>query len=235
MKKFCILLSLCLLLGLTGCGSTAPESSRVEEGGTPSLTTAPEPTPEPTATPEPIATAGATQSPAPESFEEPAEPQGGKPLVVYFSWSGNTEQVALEIAGQTEAEVFKIQPETPYTTDYDEMLEIATEEQRENTRPAISGELPDLDGVDTVYLGYPNWWGDMPMILYSYLDAADLTGKTVCPFVTSGGSGLSGTVGTIRELEPGADVTEGLSLGSAEAANCGDAVSAWLIEIGTKQ
>lgn len=227
MKKLSILLSLCLLLGLTGCGGTA--SSRVEEYGTPSLTITPEPTPEPTATPEPAPAS------TPESSEEPAEPQGGKSLVVYFSWSGNTEQVALEIAGQTGAEVFKIQPETPYTTDYDEMLEIATGEQRESARPAISGELPNLDGVDTVYLGYPNWWGDMPMILYTYLDAADLTGKTVCPFVTSGGSGLSGTVGTIRELEPGATVTEGLSLGSGEAASCGDAVSAWLTEIGTKQ
>lgn len=226
MKRFFTgLCAIALLLCLTACGgeaSSLPQSSAaISSASEPAPASTPEATPSPEAAP----------TPKPDSSMEPEEPEHDQSLVVYFSWSGNTEQVALEIAAQTGAQVFKIEPETPYTTDYDELLELAGQEQRESAKPTISGELPDLSGINTVYFGYPIWWGDMPMILYSYLDAADLSGKTICPFVTSGGSGLSGTVETIREMEPEAVVTGGLSLGSGEAASCKDSVAAWLAEI----
>lgn len=155
----------------------------------------------------------------------------GTALIAYFSWSGNTEAVAQEIQAQTGADLFEIVPAEPYTDDYNELLDIAQEEQSSDARPAIA-ETVDLSGYDTVYLGFPNWWGDMPMILYTFLDEYDLSGKTVAPFNTSGGSGFSGSLDTIAEMEPEAEITEGLSLGDGEAEDCADVVEEWLANIG---
>ena len=155
----------------------------------------------------------------------------GTALIAYFSWSGNTETVAQEIQAQTGADLFEIVPAEPYTDDYNELLDIAQEEQSSDARPAIS-ETVDLSSYDTVYLGFPNWWGDMPMILYTFLDEYDLSGKTIAPFNTSGGSGFSGSLDTIAEMEPEAEITEGLSLGDGEAEDCADDVAEWLANIG---
>ncbi len=155
----------------------------------------------------------------------------GGALVAYFSWSGNTEAVAQEIQAQTGADLFEIVPAEPYTDDYNELLDIAQEEQSSDARPAIA-ETVDLSTYDTVYLGFPNWWGDMPMIMYTFLDEYDLSGKTIAPFNTSGGSGFSGSLDTIAEMEPDAEIKEGLSLGSSEAEDCADTVSGWLNSIG---
>lgn len=155
----------------------------------------------------------------------------GTALIAYFSWSGNTEAVAQEIQAQTGADMFEIVPAEPYTDDYNELLDIAQEEQSSGARPAIA-ETVDLSGYDTVYLGFPNWWGDMPMILYTFLDEYDLSGKTVVPFNTSGGSGFSGSLDTIADMEPEAEIAEGLSLGDGEAEDCADDVAEWLSNIG---
>ena len=155
----------------------------------------------------------------------------GTALIAYFSWSGNTEAVAQEIQAQTGADLFEIVPAEPYTDDYDELLDIAQDEQSSDARPAIA-ETVDLSSYDTVYLGFPNWWGDMPMILYTFLDEYDLSGKTIAPFNTSGGSGFSGSLDTIAEMEPEAEITEGLSLGDEEAEDCADDVAEWLVNIG---
>lgn len=155
----------------------------------------------------------------------------GTALIAYFSWSGNTEAVAQEIQAQTGADMFEIVPAEPYTDDYNELLDIAQEEQSSGARPAIA-ETVDLSGYDTVYLGFPNWWGDMPMILYTFLDEYDLSGKTVVPFNTSGGSGFSGSLDTIADMEPEAEIAEGLSLGDGEAEDCADDVAEWLNNIG---
>lgn len=153
-------------------------------------------------------------------------------LIVYFSWSGNTEAVATEIQNQTSADSFRLVPVEPYTDDYDALLDIAQEEQRNNARPKISGSIENFDSYEVIFLGYPNWWGDMPMILYSFLEDYDLSGKTVVPFVTSGGSGFSDTISTIEGMEPDANVLEGLSLGSSQAANPGSAITEWLNRVG---
>ena len=107
-----------------------------------------------------------------------------------------------------------------------------TDDIEEGTDTAAIAETVDLSGYDTVYLGFPNWWGDMPMILYTFLDEYDLSGKTIAPFNTSGGSGFSGSLDTIAEMEPEAEITEGLSLGDGEAEDCTDEVAEWLADIG---
>ena len=175
-------------------------------------------------------TTEAVQEENAENGEESSEGDGSA-LIVYFSWSGNTEAVAQEIQRQTGADLFEIVPAQPYTDDYDELLDIAQEEQSSDARPAIADTV-DLSGYDTIFLGFPNWWGDMPMIIYTFLDEYDLSGKTVAPFNTSGGSGFSDSLDTIAEMEPEARITEGLSLGSSEAEDCSDTVSGWLGSIG---
>ena len=157
---------------------------------------------------------------------------GSKSLVVYFSWSGNTENVAKSIQSQTDSDIFEIVPATPYSDDYDTVVDLAQEEQRNNARPAISGSAINIEQYDVIYVGFPNWWGDMPMILYTFFDTYDLSGKTVALFCTSGGSGLSGTVNEVKSLEPNATVTQGLHIDSGSASNPDSAVSDWLDDIG---
>lgn len=157
---------------------------------------------------------------------------GTKSLVVYFSWSGNTENVAKSIQTQTAADIFEIVPETPYSDDYDTVIDFAQEEQRNNARPAISNSIENIEQYDVIYVGFPNWWGDMPMILYTFFDIYDLSGKTVALFCTSGGSGLSGTVNEVKSLEPNVTVTEGLHIGSGSSSNPDSAVNEWLNDIG---
>lgn len=151
-------------------------------------------------------------------------------LVVYFSRTGNTAAVAEEIREQIGADAFEIVPVEAYSEDYDTVTAVAQEEQNNNARPEIRDRIDNLDQYDTVYVGYPIWWGDMPMILYTFFDTYDLSGKTVRPFCTSGGSGLSQTVEAIRDLEPDATVTEGLHIRDAEDNQMPSEVTAWLTD-----
>lgn len=157
---------------------------------------------------------------------------GVKSLVVYFSWSGNTENVAKSVKSQTGSDIFEIIPATPYSDDYDTVVDLAQEEQRNNTRPEILGSIENIEQYDAIYVGFPNWWGDMPMILYTFFDTYDLSGKTVALFCTSGGSGLSNTVNEVKTLEPNAAVTDGLHIRDNAADNTESAVSEWLNKIG---
>ena len=111
-------------------------------------------------------------------------------------------------------------------------MDLAQAEQSEDARPAIADSIENIADYDVIYVGYPNWWGDMPMILYTFFDSYDFSGKTVAPFCTSGGSGLSNTVNKMKELEPEATVTDGLHIGSGSSSNPDNAVSEWLSEIG---
>ena len=129
-------------------------------------------------------------------------------------------------------DIVKLETEEPYTDNYNDLLDIAQEEQRENARPALSTKIDNIDEYDTIFLGYPNWWGDMPMPIYTFLDEYDLSGKTIAPFITHGGSGLSGTPENIKKEEPNATVTEGLAVNGSSSRNSQSTVNNWLAEIG---
>ena len=159
-------------------------------------------------------------------------PNADKVLVLYFSQSGNTEAVANFIHDAVGGDIVKLETETPYPSDYDELVDYAQEEQRENARPALSTNIDNIDEYDTIFLGYPNWWGDMPMPIYTFLDEYDLSGKTIAPFITHGGSGLSGTPENIKEEEPNATVTEGLAVSGSSSRNAQSTVNNWLSQIG---
>lgn len=167
--------------------------------------------------------------PEDSSLSDESVPQS---LVVYFSWSGNTKNVAEAIQAQTDSDIFEIVPTVPYSDDYDTVVNFAQEEQRNNARPAISENIENIEQYDIIYVGFPNWWGDMPMILYTFFDTYDLSGKTVALFCTSGGSGLSNTVNEVKSLEPDATVTEGLHIGSGSASAPDALVTEWLNRIG---
>ena len=142
--------------------------------------------------------------------------------------TGNTGLAAHWISDAAGGDLFSIQTEEKYPGDYDDTVDHGQEEQSENARPKLSSHVDHMDQYDVVFLGYPNWWGDMPMAVYSFLDEYDLSGKTVIPFVTSGGSGFFDTVSAIKEEEPDADVQEGLELSDSETADSEDEVKSWV-------
>src|SRR5699024_809705 len=109
----------------------------------------------------------------------------------------------------------------------------AAEEQDEEARPQLASQLENADQCDTILLGYPNWWGDMPMPLYTFLEEYDFSGKTIIPFTAHGGSGFSDTVSTISELQPSAEVSsEGLSISRNAVADAEDEISSWAAGLG---
>jgi flavodoxin len=131
-------------------------------------------------------------------------------LVTYFSHAGenysvgvieegNTAKLAKVIAEQTGAELFEIVPVVDYPHSYDECLEVATAEQREGARPEYVGDVENWDQYDTIFIGYPIWWGDTPRIVSNFVEHVDLTGKTLAVFFTSGSSGLGNSMKHLEE------------------------------------
>lgn len=146
--------------------------------------------------------------------------------------TGNTGVVADMIAQATGANLFSIRTVEQYPDTYDATIDQGQQEQSDGARPELATHLENLDSYDTIFLGFPNWWGDMPMAVYTFLDEVDLSGKTVIPFVTSGGSGFSNTISTIQQMEPQATVQEGLSIGASSATGAQQQVESWLSELG---
>ena len=123
---------------------------------------------------------------------------------------GNTQYVAALIQQATGGDLFLIETAKKYPADYDETDQLGGKENRERSRPALASHVDDIAGYDMIYLGYPNWYYDMPMAVYAFLEEYDLSGKTIIPFVTSGGSGFSKSISEIQSLQPNAEVlTEG--------------------------
>lgn len=146
----------------------------------------------------------------------------GKRLVVFFSHTGenynvgnidkgNTHIVADFIAEATGADIFEIKPEKAYPFNYDECIEVAKEELHVNARPAIKGYVK-VEDYDTIYIGYPQWWGEPPMCVYTFIDSHDWTGKTVIPFVTHEGSGMGSTDRKIAAACKGSNTLVGQGL-----------------------
>ena len=141
---------------------------------------------------------------------------------------GNTQYMAQVIAENTNSDIFRIEPSIPYPTDHTTLVNQASEEKQDKARPAIKNEIENLDKYDTIYIGYPIWWGDMPMILYTFFESYDFSGKTLITFNTHGGSGFSNTVSTIRSLEPDATVVEGLSISRNHIQDAKDEIVEWV-------
>ena len=143
---------------------------------------------------------------------------------------GNAGQIAAWIAEEADCETMEILTEDAYPVNYDETVNQAKQEQNEGFRPMLKADEKAVEDYDTIYLVFPNWWGDLPMPVFSFLDSHDLSGKTVNVFVTHEGSRFSGTVETIRELEPGAEVLEGLAVQGANVTDEEQNIRQWVID-----
>ncbi len=225
-----VLLALVMIPALAACGEggQTPATSPAAESGT-GNTTAP---------------SGKTGS------DGTAKSSGSKTLVVYFSRTGeqytvgviekgNTAIVAEMIAEKTGADLWEVLPaDDHYPMTYSALTDVAKREQSEKARPAYKGTAPELSGYDTIFIGAPVWWGDWPMIMYTFFEQNRdaLSGKTLIPFSTHEGSGLSGFDRKLGSAIPGAAVGKGLAIRGNDAQNnrgaARDSVNAWLDGLG---
>lgn len=205
MKKiFSLALSMALMIFFTACGDTAQNNQTKTS-------------------------AQVTTSAENKTMAESADAVSKKSLVVFFSRTGeeyrvgnitkgNTHIVADFIAENVGANTFEIKPVNPYPENYNECTEVAKKEQQENARPAISNKIDNFADYDKIYLGYPNWWSDMPMIIYTFLESYDFSGKTIIPFCTSSSEHFIGKE-EIQQYAKGATVLDGLGI---EGKRCQD-------------
>ena len=236
-KLISLLLTAALMLGLSACSSAtgAQTASRLAQESA-----APESTPEITPiSQEPTETETPTEAP---------EESGSKILVLYFSRTGeqynvgviekgNTAIVAEMIGEATGADLYEILPaDDHYPMTYKELTDVGLQEQRDHARPAYAGELPDFDSYDTIFIGAPVWWGDWPMIMYTVFESTPLSGKTLVPFSTHAGSGLSGFDRSLAAAYPDCTIAKGLAVAGTDTQNDPDkvqtSVANWLNELG---
>ena len=149
-------------------------------------------------------------------------------MVAYFSWSGNTEQMAQMIQTETGGDLFEIAPATPYTEDYNTLLDVAQNEQASDARPELASQVENWDSYDVVFVGYPNWWNDAPMLIYSFLESYDWEGKTLVPFCTSGGSAFGRSTDRLPDSAPGATILDGLHISGSRVDGSSEEIAAWI-------
>lgn len=188
----------------------------------------------------------------PQEPENPEEPVAGKILIAYFSYPepdgvdavtgasrlvkdgsviGHVEFLAKTIQEATNGDLFEIRTVQQYPASHELLVAQAREEKDTGARPALATQIENLEQYDIIFIGYPNWWGDLPMPLYTFLDEYDFKGKTIAPFNSHGGSGLSGTVNTIRTIQPNATVTAGFTVSRNTVGDAKNNLIQWLKEI----
>ena len=246
-RLFSILITCVLACSLAACGnagsSTENNSSAAPSAEISSQSTAADDKTAPEQTDEPV-----TETPADNA--DGSDSKGSRILVVYFSRTGeqytvgvidhgNTAIVAEMIADETGADLFEILPEDDhYPMTYEELTDVAKKEQNEKARPAYAGEVPDLSQYDTIFIGAPVWWGDWPMIMYTFFEenAEALAGKNLVPFSTHEGSGLSGFDKKLSSAVPGSTVLKGLATRGNDCQNKQDSVrksvNDWIADLG---
>lgn len=254
MKRFFALMLVGVMaLALAACGNSAPAGNASESGtDTPAIqnTEAEQPSPSSETTQNETQsgeTGNSEETGNLEQADNSEQTEGGSNmLVAYFSLAGeqygvgvieegNTSIIAHMIAEQTGADLFEIEAVNPYPTSHSELLDVSRQEMADNARPEIAGTVENMEDYDTIFIGYPNWWGDMPLIVYHFLESYDLSGKTIVPFCTHGGSGLSGTERTIEDIT-GGTMMDGFAIVGTTAQNDRDTarseVTEWLKEGG---
>ena len=224
MKKLSpILLAVIMVLSLAACSDGNPSSSDGDHFTSPVSSSQPSPTP--------LEESESSEAAAPDSDPEEAT-EADKALVAYFSWSGNTRQMAEIIAQEAGADLFEINTVTPYTDNYDELLDIARQEQSDHARPALDTRVENWDSYGTIFVGYPNWWNDAPMAVYTFLESYDFNGKRLIPFNTSASGGFGRSLADIEESVAGATILEGLALTEDDLGDTQNRVATWLEGLG---
>lgn len=152
----------------------------------------------------------------------------GEGIIVFFSWNGNTRQIAREIASQTGFRAVELELEQPYSTNYSTCLDEAQRDQNQQARTALKTHIDDFDKYSTVIVGYPNWWASIPMPIATFLESYNFVGKTILPFSSNGGGGLGQSVSAISKLAPDATIGNALAIYYAGGADMPSDVSSWL-------
>ena len=218
MKRMTALLLTLLMVFLTACGGTSAQNDPPDESNPP------------------ISTPADDDAAAVDKESEPTDRETSNILVAYFSHTGNTEVIAGMIAEQTGGDLFHVETTTVYPEEYNDLIAQARQEQDDEARPELASSVADMDAYDTVFIGYPNWWGTMPMTMFTFLESYDFSGKTVIPFCTHEGSALGSSESDIAELLPDAELLDGLAVRGQTAQNRQDeareAVTDWLREGG---
>ena len=192
-------------------------------------------------------TESAQSQPVEQKSDSVPVQSGSKILVAYFSRAGdnydvgyiekgNTHIMADMIAEVTKADEFEIKTVNPYPADYRECTEVAQRELSEDARPAIDGKIENFEQYDTIFLGYPIWWSDMPMVIYTFLESYDFNGKTIIPFCTSAGEAMTGKEVNIPKIAKGSQIRQGLGVSGKRCQENPDSVrqdvNSWLKDLG---
>ena len=169
-----------------------------------------------------------------ETPQQPTEnnTSAKKSIVVYFSATGNTKALAEKIAAESNSDIFEIVPQEPYTSadlNYNTDCRANKEQNDASARPRISSKLDNIADYDNIFIGYPIWWGTMPKIINTFLESYDLSNKTIMPFCTSGGSGISSSVSAIKSICTNSTVKDGFR-GSSSTES--DRIQDWFKTIG---
>ena len=224
MKKLtALLLSVVLVLSLAACGSANKHASSTTQPETSA------PTEQPATEP------SESSSTAPAESEPETQPETGKTLVVYYSASGNTERVARDIAEAAGADLFEIVPTEVYTSDDLDWTNpdsrVSREHDDESLRdvPLTTTEVPDWDSYDTVFIGYPIWWGIAAWPVDTFVKNNDFTGKTVIPFATSSSSGMGQSGSLLADMAGTGEWQEGQRFSSGVSS---DDVQSWVNGLG---
>lgn len=188
----------------------------------------------------------------PQGPTEPITPGNGSILVAYFSYpepdgvdastgasrlvideavTGHVEFLAGIIQDAANADIFRIETVQQYPASHAPLIAQAQEELNNGVRPELKTSIENLDQYDVIFIGYPNWWGNLPAPLYTFLESYDFAGKTIVPFNSHGGSGLSSTVATIRGIQPDADVRNGFTVSRNSVDNATNDVLEWLRQL----
>jgi len=221
-----------MVLSLSACGGSQQEqqsTSTSEPSRTEQVSTA-EPSeaiPESSASQEPVSTDSENE----EESQTQTETEGSNILIAYFSFSGNTATVANQIQELTEGDLFEIKTVEPYP-EYNETLDIAQQEQKDNARPQLSASVENMDNYDVLFVGYPIWWSSAPMAVFTFLEEYDLSGKTVIPFCTHDGSQLGRSVTDITAVLPGSTILDALAVRGSSAVDAKIDVRAWIDGLG---
>lgn len=221
MKKILVLMLSILMMLTAGCGGDEKNSS--------------------------VDTEKKVDTPATEKNSSAEEKSGGKILIAYFSRTGdnyevgiiekgNTHIVADMIAEKTGADMFEIKPVKEYPADYRECTEVAKQELADNARPEYVGKVENLEQYDTIFLGYPIWWSNLPPVVYTFLENNDFNGKTIIPFCTSAGEYMTGKETDIPQFAKGSTVREGIGIKGKtcqdDPENVRAKVNSWLTNLG---
>lgn len=202
------------VLALAGCGGASRASSNSSSSASPAASSQ-----------------GAAVASDVASTASASPGAGGKSIIVLWSWSGNTLAMAERVSDLSGAEIYRIEAAEPYPENYDACADRAKREQDDGVYPEIANPIQNWDEYDTVFMGYPIWWYELPMIVQGFVKDHDWTGKTIVPFNSHLGSGDGGTYDDLRDMT-GTTVLGGIALRGDEVSSSLGKIDAWYAGLG---